>query len=78
MENTDMVACADQPSRDIFRDVVRVLASVVFPPLGVWLRLRFHCQFWLNLLLTLFGYIPGLIHAIWVLAKDRETWNDPC
>jgi uncharacterized membrane protein YqaE (UPF0057 family) len=23
----------------------------------------------LNILLTLFGYIPGIIHAIWVILK---------
>ncbi|MCK4897490.1 MAG: YqaE/Pmp3 family membrane protein, partial [Anaerolineales bacterium] len=23
---------------------------------------------WLNILLTLIGYIPGLVHAIWIIA----------
>ena len=26
-------------------------------------------HFWLNILLTLFGYIPGIIHAIWVIIR---------
>jgi len=30
--------------------------------------LRRH-QFWLNILLTLFGYIPGIVHAIWIIAR---------
>jgi len=25
--------------------------------------------FWLNILLTLLGYIPGIIHAIWIIAR---------
>jgi hypothetical protein len=25
--------------------------------------------FWLNILLTLLGYIPGVIHAIWVILR---------
>jgi uncharacterized membrane protein YqaE (UPF0057 family) len=26
-------------------------------------------QFWINVLLTLLGYIPGIIHAIWVITS---------
>jgi uncharacterized membrane protein YqaE (UPF0057 family) len=25
-------------------------------------------QFFLNILLTLLGYIPGIVHAIWIIA----------
>jgi uncharacterized membrane protein YqaE (UPF0057 family) len=28
-------------------------------------------QFWLNVLLTILGYIPGLIHAIWIIARYK-------
>ncbi|HET9904820.1 MAG TPA: YqaE/Pmp3 family membrane protein [Xanthobacteraceae bacterium] len=33
------------------------------------MQVGFGGHFWLNILLTLFGYIPGIIHAIWVIAK---------
>ena len=49
--------------------VVRVIAAVVLPPLGVFLRSGLHKRFWLNLVLTFFGYIPGVIHALWVVLK---------
>ena len=49
-------------------DCLRVVLSVLIPPLGVFLQVGFGLQFWINLLLTLLGYIPGLIHAIWVIA----------
>ena len=26
-------------------------------------------HFWINILLTLLGYIPGIVHAVWVIAK---------
>jgi uncharacterized membrane protein YqaE (UPF0057 family) len=26
-------------------------------------------QFWLNILLTLLGYIPGIVHAVWIIAR---------
>ena len=26
-------------------------------------------QFWINILLIILGYIPGIVHAVWVIAK---------
>ena len=50
-------------------DVVRVICSIFMPPLGVFLQVGIGGAFWLNILLTLLGYVPGLVHAIWVIAK---------
>ena len=50
------------------RDGCRVIASVIIPPLGVFLKVGLGKHFWLNLLLTFLGYIPGLVHAIWIIA----------
>ena len=49
-------------------DCLRVVLSVLIPPLGVFLQVGFGLHFWLNILLTLIGYVPGLIHAIWIIA----------
>ena len=49
-------------------DCLRVLLSVLIPPLGVFRQVGFGLHFWLNILLTLLGYVPGLIHAIWIIA----------
>lgn len=50
-------------------DFVRILFAILLPPLGVFLQVGFGGHFWLNILLTLLGYIPGIIHAVWVIAK---------
>jgi len=26
-------------------------------------------HFWINIFLTILGYIPGIIHAVWAIAK---------
>lgn len=49
-------------------DVIRVLLSILLPPLGVFLQVGIGGQFWLNILLTLLGYIPGVVHATWIIA----------
>jgi uncharacterized membrane protein YqaE (UPF0057 family) len=51
-------------------DILRTILSVLIPPLGVFLQVGIGLQFWLNIVLTLFGYFPGLIHAIWIIWRD--------
>jgi uncharacterized membrane protein YqaE (UPF0057 family) len=50
-------------------DVVRILLAILLPPVGVFLQVGIGLHFWLNILLTLFGYLPGIIHAIWVIIR---------
>ena len=48
-------------------DVIRILVAILLPPLGVFLQVGLGLQFWLNILLTLLGYVPGIIHAIYII-----------
>lgn len=50
-------------------DIVRIICAILLPPLGVFLQVGFGAQFWLNILLTLLGYIPGIVHAVWIIAR---------
>ena len=50
-------------------DLIRILLSVLVPPLSVFLQVVIGGAFWLNILLTLLGYLPGIIHAVWVIAR---------
>mgnify|MGYP001797508732 CR=1 FL=1 len=50
-------------------DIIRIILSVILPPLGVFLQVGIGIQFWVNILLTIFGYIPGIVHAIWIIAR---------
>ena len=50
-------------------DLIRILCAIILPPLGVFLQVGLGLQFWLNILLTIFGYIPGIIHAVWIILR---------
>ncbi len=50
-------------------DLLRIVIAILLPPLGVFLQVGIGAQFWINILLTILGYIPGIIHAIWVIVK---------
>lgn len=38
-------------------------------PVAVFLTVGLGLHFWLNLLLTLCFFLPGVVHAIWVVMK---------
>jgi uncharacterized membrane protein YqaE (UPF0057 family) len=50
-------------------DLLRIIIAVLLPPLGVFLQVGFRSPFWINILLTLLGYIPGIVHAVWIIAR---------
>ena len=52
-------------------DLIRLILSILIPPLGVYLQVGLTGQFWLNVLLTILGYVPGLIHAVWIIFTRR-------
>jgi uncharacterized membrane protein YqaE (UPF0057 family) len=50
-------------------DLLRIIIAIILPPLGVFLQVGIGKHFWINIVLTLLGFIPGIIHALWVIAK---------
>lgn len=55
------------PNDEAAFDLVRLIIAIFIPPLGVFLEVGIGLHFWINLILTLLGYIPGIIHAVWVI-----------
>lgn len=51
-----------------FSDIFKVIFAIILPPLGVFLEVGIGEDFWINILLTILGYIPGIIHALYVIA----------
>ncbi|MEM9165065.1 MAG: YqaE/Pmp3 family membrane protein [Cyanobacteria bacterium P01_F01_bin.4] len=51
-------------------DLILIICAIFLPPLAVFLKVGFGGDFWINLLLTIFGlYILGIVHAVWTIAK---------
>ncbi|KAL4654405.1 UPF0057 membrane protein At4g30660-like [Castanea sativa] len=55
-----------------------ILIAILLPPLGVCLR-HGCCtvEFWLCVLLTILGYVPGIIYALYAIVfVDRDQYFD--
>jgi uncharacterized membrane protein YqaE (UPF0057 family) len=50
-------------------DIIKIICAVVLPPLGVALERGLGADFCINVLLTILGYIPGIIHALYIILK---------
>lgn len=48
-------------------DLLRILLAILLPPLGVFLQVGIGLHFWINILLTILGYVPGIIHALYII-----------
>ncbi|GAA0160951.1 hypothetical protein LIER_39134 [Lithospermum erythrorhizon] len=61
---------------------LEVLIAILLPPLGVGFR---HgccsCEFLICLLLTLLGYIPGMVYAVYAIvirgSPHHDEWRQP-
>lgn len=49
---------------------LKLILTIIIPPLGVFLTVGLRGAFWLNILLTLCFFIPGFIHAAYILARS--------
>ncbi len=50
-------------------NILRIIVAILLPPLGVFLQEGLGKHFWINVLLTLLGYIPGIVHALYIIIK---------
>lgn len=48
-------------------DIIKLFFAIIFPPLGVFLELGCTGALFLNIILTILGYIPGIIHAVYII-----------
>ena len=50
-------------------DLLRIIVAILLPPRGGFWQVGIGRHFWINVLLTIFGYIPGIIHAVWLMVR---------
>jgi uncharacterized membrane protein YqaE (UPF0057 family) len=50
----------------------RLLLAILFPPAAVFLTTGISTGFLINIGLTILGYAPGIIHALWLIQKTDE------
>ncbi|KAL1892176.1 plasma membrane proteolipid Pmp3 [Ceratocystis pirilliformis] len=50
-------------------DICKIILAIILPPIGVFLERGCGADLCINILLTILGYIPGIIHALYIILK---------
>ncbi|MBD1809721.1 YqaE/Pmp3 family membrane protein [Microcoleus sp. FACHB-SPT15] len=53
-------------------NLLRIVLAILLPPLGIFMTVGVGPTLLINILLTLLGWLPGSIHALWVIVKHEE------
>lgn len=52
------------------RTLLELLLAILVPPVGAYATVGPTGAFWLNVVLTLLGYLPGVVHALWLVSRE--------
>ncbi|MFK7959716.1 MAG: YqaE/Pmp3 family membrane protein [Phycisphaerales bacterium] len=53
-------------------NIIKILLAIFLPPVAAFLQVGIGVHFWLNILLTLLGGLPGMVHAIWLIVTNKS------
>ena len=51
--------------------ILKIVLAIILPPVAAFMQVGIGMHFWLNIVLTILGLVPGMIHAIWLIAKNK-------
>jgi len=50
-------------------EIVKIILAIFLPPVAAYLQVGLTKHFWINIILTILGGVPGMIHALWLILK---------
>lgn len=53
--------------------ILKIILAIFLPPVAAFLQVGLSTHFWINLILTLLGGLPGCIHALWLVLTDKKA-----
>ena len=53
--------------------ILKIILAILIPPVAAFLQVGISAHFWINIILTLLGGIPGIIHALWLVLSAKTS-----
>jgi len=53
-------------------DILKIILCLFLPPVAAFLQVGLSMHFFINILLTLLGGLPGVIHALWLVVTKKK------
>ena len=52
--------------------LIKLLIALILPPAAAAMQIGFSSHFWVNIVLSLIGWLPGVVHAWWLILADKH------
>ncbi len=52
--------------------IVKIILAIILPPAAAFMQVGLTNHFWINLVLTLLFWVPGVIHALWLVLTNKK------
>ncbi|MHC4293845.1 MAG: YqaE/Pmp3 family membrane protein [Planctomycetota bacterium] len=53
--------------------ILKIILAILLPPVAAYLQVGCTTHLWINIVLTILGGIPGVIHALWLVLTDQKA-----
>jgi uncharacterized membrane protein YqaE (UPF0057 family) len=53
--------------------ILKIILAIFLPPVAAFLQVGVTMHFWINIVLTILGGIPGVIHALWLVLTGQKA-----
>jgi uncharacterized membrane protein YqaE (UPF0057 family) len=57
--------------------VVKIILAIILPPVAAYLQVGVSTHFWVNIILTVLGGVPGIIPALWLVLTNQTGCGAP-
>ncbi len=51
--------------------ILKIILAIFLPPVAAFLQVGLTTHFWINIILTILGGVPGMIHALWLVLTNK-------
>lgn len=52
--------------------ILNLILAIFLPPLGAFLQVGASKHFFINIVLTMCGVLPGVLHAVWLVVTNQK------
>ena len=53
--------------------ILKIILAIILPPVAAFLQVGATKHLVINIILTLLGGVPGMIHALWLVLTDQKA-----
>jgi uncharacterized membrane protein YqaE (UPF0057 family) len=59
--------------KEVYMKILKIILAIVFPPVAAFMQVGATTHLWINIVLTLLMFFPGIIHALWLVLTDKKA-----